>query len=76
MELIDADKTYEPGTEISSDLGDRKNPVYLKAGLHPIRISYVGNAGPASRLTLKWEGPGLPKQEIPASAFSHDGAAK
>ena len=76
MELIDADKTYEPGTEISSDLGDRKNPVYLKAGLHPIRISYVGNAGPASRLVLKWEGPGLPKQEIPASAFSHDGAAK
>lgn len=76
MELIDADKTYEPGTEISSDLGDRKNPVYLKAGLHPIRISYVGNAGSASRLVLKWEGPGLPKQEIPASAFSHDGAAK
>ncbi len=76
MELIDAEKTYEPGTEISSDLGDRKNPVYLKAGLHPIRISYVGNAGPASRLVLKWEGPGLPKQEIPASAFSHDGAAK
>lgn len=76
MELIDADRTYEPGTEISSDLGDRKNPVYLKAGLHPIRISYVGNAGPASRLVLKWEGPGLPKQEIPASAFSHDGAAK
>lgn len=76
MELIDADKTYEPGTEISSDLGDRKNPVYLKAGLHPIRISYVGKAGPASRLVLKWEGPGLPKQEIPASAFSHDGAAK
>lgn len=76
MELIDADKTYEPGTEISSDLGDQKNPVYLKAGLHPIRISYVGNAGPASRLVLKWEGPGLPKQEIPASAFSHDGAAK
>lgn len=76
MELIDADKTYEPGTEVSSDLGDRKNPVYLKAGLHPIRISYVGNAGPASKLVLKWEGPGLPKQEIPASAFSHDSAGK
>lgn len=76
MELIDADKTYEPGAEVSSDLGDRKNPVYLKAGLHPIRIGYVGSAGPASKLTLKWEGPGLSKQEIPASAFSHDGAAK
>lgn len=76
MELIDADKTYEPGAEVSSDLGGQKNPVYLKAGLHPIRISYVGNAGPASKLTLKWEGPGLSKQEIPSSAFSYDGAAK
>ena len=76
MELIDADKTYEPGAEVSSDLGDRKNPVYLKAGLHPIRIGYVGNAGPGSKLTLKWEGPGLSRQEIPSSAFSHDGAAK
>lgn len=71
MELIDADKTYEPGAEVSSDLGDRKNPVYLKAGLHPIRIGYVGNSGTASKLVLKWEGPGLSKQEIPASAFSH-----
>ena len=76
MELIDADKTYEPGAEVSSDLGDRKNPVYLKAGLHPIRIGYVGNAGPASKLVLKWEGPGLSKQEIPAFAFSHDGGAE
>lgn len=76
MELIDADKIYEPGAEVSSDLSDRKNPVYLKAGLHPIRIGYVGNAGPASKLTLKWEGPGLSRREIPASAFSHDGAAK
>ena len=76
MELIDADKTYEPGSEVSSDLGDRKNPGYLKAGLHPIRIGYVGNAGPASKLVLKWQGPGLSKQEIPASAFSHDGGAE
>lgn len=76
MELIDADKNYVPGSEASSDLGEKKNPVYLKAGLHPIRIGYVGTAGPASRVTLKWEGPGLSKQEIPASAFSHEKAAK
>lgn len=76
MELIDADKSYVPGTETSSDLGEKKNPVYLKAGLHPIRIGYVGTAGPASKVTLKWEGPGLSKQEIPASAFSHEKAPK
>lgn len=74
MELIDADKTYEPGTEVSSDLGERKNPVYLKAGLHPIRIGYVGASGTASGLTLKWEGPGVARQEIPAAAFSHEAA--
>ena len=43
---------------------------------HPIRIGYVGKAGPASTLVLKWQGPGLSKQEIPASAFSHDGGAE
>ena len=71
MELIDADKVYHPGTEVSSDLGKESNPVYLKAGLHPIRIGYVGTAGSGSTLTLKWKGPNLPKQEIPVSAFSH-----
>lgn len=69
MELIDADKMYEAGTEVSSDLGGTVAPVYLKAGLHPVRIGYVGRAGVDSRLVLRWEGPGLPKQEIPASAF-------
>ncbi len=41
MELIDADKTYEPGAEVSSDLGDRKNPVYLKAGFEVGRSRFV-----------------------------------
>lgn len=76
MELIDADKVYEPGTEASSDLGGKSIPVYLKAGRHPIRIGYVGTSGSGSALTLKWEGPGVPKQEIPASAFSHSGSGK
>lgn len=72
MELIDADKIGKSGEEVSSDLGTRKNPVYLKAGLHPIRIGYVGTSGSRSGLSLKWEAPGLSKQEIPASAFYHD----
>ncbi|MFR4224038.1 MAG: PA14 domain-containing protein [Akkermansia sp.] len=39
MELIDADKTYEPGSEVSSDLGDRKNPVYLKLDFIPSALA-------------------------------------
>ncbi len=67
MELLDADKGYAPGTEVSSNLGKQKNPVYLKAGLHPITMGYVpaGQGG----IKLLWEGPGIEKQEIPAHAF-------
>ena len=80
MQLIDADYAYTPGTQAASNAregvsGDVQpnavQTVKLTAGLHPIRIGYVGNSGTASKLVLKWEGPGLSKQEIPASAFSH-----
>ena len=80
MQLIDADYAYTPGTQAASNAregvsGDVQpnavQTVKLTAGLHPIRIGYVGNSGTASKLVLKWEGPGLSKKEIPASAFSH-----
>ncbi len=65
MELLDADKGYVPGTEVSSDLGQEKNPVYLKAGLHPISIGLLGKGG----IKLMWEGPGIEKQVVPPAAF-------
>ena len=78
MQLIDADYAYTPGTEANSNArqGSEVTPnavqaVRLAAGVHPIRIGYVGHAS-GSALTMQWEGPGISKQEIPASAFSYE----
>lgn len=78
MQLIDADYVYVPGTEAGSNAreGSDVNPnavqtVKLAAGVHPIRIGYVGNSS-SSSLAMQWEGPGIAKQEIPASAFSYE----
>ena len=45
--------------------------VRLAAGVHPIRTGYVGHAS-GSAHTMQWEGPGIGRQEIPASAFSYE----
>lgn len=42
--------------------------IRLKAGLHPIIVDYFERNGNES-LRLSWEGPELPKQEVPATAF-------
>jgi hypothetical protein len=44
--------------------------VALAAGKHPIAVKYF-QAGASSILKLLWEGPGIEKQEIPASALFH-----
>lgn len=48
------------------------DPVYLSAGLHPIRLYYRHREGPAS-LELRYSGPGIAMQKIPASAFFVEG---
>lgn len=81
MQLIDADYAYTPGAEagsnaregVSSDVQPNAvQTVKLTAGVHPIRIGYVGQTA-ASSLSLQWEssGAGIAKQDIPASAFSY-----
>ncbi|MGV3502096.1 MAG: sulfatase-like hydrolase/transferase [Adhaeribacter sp.] len=60
--LIDADHGYAPGSE-------RQAKVLLKAGLHPFRLYYTPKAGVAASLDLQWQGPGLSRQQIPATAF-------
>ncbi len=42
----------------------------LAAGLHPIRIGYFQGGNTAS-LKLRWAGPGVKDQAIPAEAFFH-----
>jgi len=61
--LIDADFNYQPGTV-------RESTMKLKAGLHAIRIYYMGKAGPDA-LKLEWQGPSMAKAVIPASAYRH-----
>ena len=42
----------------------------LKAGRHAITLLYFQSSGPAS-LEVRWEGPDLPKQKVPAAALTH-----
>ena len=42
----------------------------LQSGMHPIKIKYFQGAG-SEVLKLLWEGPGIEKQEVPASALFH-----
>ncbi len=42
----------------------------LQSGMHPIKIKYFQGAG-GEILKLLWEGPGIEKQEVPASALFH-----
>ncbi len=42
----------------------------LRAGRHAIRIRMTHTTGP-SDFAVKWQGPGLPLSDIPASALSH-----
>ncbi len=44
--------------------------VELKAGLHPISVKYFQEGG-LNGLKVSWEGPGVEKQEIPATVLFH-----
>jgi hypothetical protein len=63
--LLDADAGYPSGSTVTTSIP-------LKAGLHPIHIAYSRTTGPAPALSLRWNGPGVTLQEIPASAFFSD----
>ncbi|HEY3863350.1 MAG TPA: sulfatase-like hydrolase/transferase [Verrucomicrobiae bacterium] len=43
--------------------------IRLAAGLHPFRLFYRHKAG-APKLVLEYAGPGIPRQAVPAAAFS------
>ncbi|RMD77678.1 MAG: hypothetical protein D6820_11180, partial [Lentisphaerae bacterium] len=45
-----------------------KAEIDLSAGSHKLRIDFYDKIGGA-RLRLKWQGPGIPKQTVPASAL-------
>lgn len=45
--------------------------VRLKAGLHPVRITYRHAAERPATLAMRWSGPGISEQPMPANAFVH-----
>ena len=47
--------------------GERSGTIKLASGLHPLRLSYRHKGG-EPRLQFQYEGPGIPKQEVPANA--------
>ena len=62
--VIDADFGHAPGKEVSAS-------ILLKAGKHPIRLYYARCTPAAPLLHLEWAGPGVEKQVVPATVFSH-----
>jgi arylsulfatase A-like enzyme len=62
--VIDDDFNHD-GSEVSAK-------VILAPGLHPFHLFYRHAAG-AMRLELKYAGPGIEKQAVPASAFARPG---
>ena len=63
IHLIDDDFNHTGG-EVSAT-------IFLKAGLHPLRLFYRHGSG-ATNLSLKYSGPDLAKQSVPLTAFSSD----
>jgi cytochrome c2 len=51
---------------------ERSAEVDLKAGVHSIEVQYFDGGGQVE-FSVKWKGPGIDKQEIPAKVLSHDG---
>lgn len=49
---------------------EKSGALPLKAGKHALTVLYFQEGGHAA-LELHWEGPGQPREKIPAAAFSH-----
>ncbi len=61
--LIDADRGYAGGNEISS------GEIHLQAGPHPIRIFSRHSTSSTPHLKLHWRGPDIPQQPVPEKHF-------
>ncbi|MBM4110724.1 MAG: hypothetical protein FJ254_05105 [Phycisphaerae bacterium] len=51
---------------------ERSNTIALAAGKHPVRLAFFENGGGAGMI-LRWQGPGVAKAVIPASALTRGG---
>jgi hypothetical protein len=51
---------------------ERSGTIALAAGKHPVRLAFFENGGSAGMI-LRWQGPGVAKAVIPASALTRGG---
>jgi pimeloyl-ACP methyl ester carboxylesterase len=63
------------GTQVVNNNGkhgrqERSGSIALTAGFHEIKILYFEVNGTTETLEVRWQGPGISKQLIPASAFT------
>jgi hypothetical protein len=56
--------------DYTQGMTERSGQVALKVGLHPIRVEYFQGTG-GSGLEVRYEGPGIEKQQIPTKALFH-----
>jgi hypothetical protein len=52
-------------------IGPRETVIGLEAGLHPLLVWYYNESGPI-RFDVRYQGPGVALQPIPASALFHE----
>ncbi|HUU82083.1 MAG TPA: glycoside hydrolase family 38 C-terminal domain-containing protein [Phycisphaerae bacterium] len=62
VEIVDNDGLH--------GLRERSGQIALKAGLHPIRVTYFERTG-GDGLEVRYQGPGIDKQTIPPDALYH-----
>lgn len=63
--VIDADRGYRPGTEVSGE-------IRLEKGAHPIRLIYGRGSGDRSpSLQVQWSGPGFAPASITSEQLYH-----
>ncbi|MFZ5517663.1 MAG: family 20 glycosylhydrolase [Candidatus Zhuqueibacterota bacterium] len=69
----DGSKLFIDETEVVSNDGvhslqERRGSIQLTSGLHPFKLLYL-QAGANAMLRLSYEGPGLSKQQVPATRY-------
>jgi hypothetical protein len=69
----DGSKLFIDETEVVSNDGvhslqERSGSIQLTSGLHPFKLLYL-QAGANAMLRLSYEGPGLSKQQVPATRY-------
>jgi YVTN family beta-propeller protein len=62
VQVVDNDGSHSP-TEVAGDIA-------LQKGKHPFRLLYFEDTE-GERLTVHYEGPGVPRQMVPAGVISH-----